>query len=70
MMTREELEQLKELITDVELKAIVFGRAAERCDLNDVYTRAPSYEKYRDAKHAEWSKAANTMYDFMEGLVK
>ena len=69
-MNQEQYEQLKELIADVELKCLIYGRACERYDLNDEYSRYPSLEKYRDSKHQDWGEASDKLHKFLEGFVK
>lgn len=69
-MTKEQYEELRGLVTDVELKCLVYGRACERYDLNEEYSRFPALEKYRAAKHQAWGEASDKLYKFLEKLVK
>lgn len=69
-MTKEQYEELRGLITDVEMACLIYGRACERYDLNDEYSRFPSLEKYRDSKHQAWNKASVKLYKFLEGCVE
>ncbi|QIN96130.1 hypothetical protein PQC48_gp065 [Escherichia phage MN05] len=68
-MTKEEFQELKYLTTDVQLKAMVFGRACHRFDTCDESSKE-TCKSYMDKKHLEWGKASNALYDYMKGLVK
>lgn len=69
-MTKEQYEELRGLVTDVELKCLVYGRACERYDLNEEYSRFPTLEKNRTSKHCAWGEASDKLYKFLEKLVK
>ncbi|QEM42444.1 hypothetical protein CPTPhageEI1_239 [Klebsiella phage EI] len=69
-MTKEQLEELRGLISEVEMKCLIYGRACERHDLNDEYSRFPALKKYRTNKHQAWTEASNKLHVFLNGLVK
>lgn len=66
-MTREEFQELKGLITEVELKVMVFGRISQ---LHDGCDNKDKFKDRLDTAHNEWGKASNNLYDYMKGLVK
>lgn len=69
-MTKEQHEKLRGLIADVEMKCLIYGRACERHDLNDEYSRFPALEKYRAAKHQAWGEASSELHKFLDEMVK
>lgn len=69
-MNKEQYETLRGLIADVEMKCLIYGRACERHDLNDEYSRFPALEKYQAAKHQAWGEASSKLHNFLDGLVK
>lgn len=69
-MTKEQLEELRGLISEVEMKCLIYGRACERHDLNDEYSRFPALKKYREDKHQAWGEASTKLNKFLNGLVK
>ncbi|BCG45146.1 hypothetical protein PQC46_gp089 [Escherichia phage O18-011] len=68
-MTEEEFQELKGLTTEVQLKAMTFGRACHRFDTCDESSKE-ACKSYMDKKHLEWGKASNDLYNYMKGLVK
>lgn len=68
-MTEEEFQELKGLTTEVQLKAITFGRACHQFDIC-VESSKEACKSYMDKKHFEWGKASIDLYDYMKGLVK
>ena len=67
-MNQEQFETMKELIADVENAAIMYGRAAERYDLNEEYSRYSSLEKYKQSKFIAWDEKSDALHSFMEKL--
>lgn len=67
-MNQEQFETMKELIADVENAAIIYGRAAERYDLNEEYSRYPLLEKYKQSKFVAWGEKSEALHNFMEKL--
>lgn len=66
-MTREEFQEIKGLITEVELKVMVFGRISQ---LHDGCDNKGKFQDRLDIAHNEWGKASNKLHNFIESLVE
>lgn len=67
-MNQEQFETMKGLIAQVEIKAIVYGRACSAEDTNENESMAKALNMIKAKAHRKWGEASKELHDFMETL--
>lgn len=67
-MNQEQYETLKGLIAENELACIVFGRAAENHDKNDIMSMNKPLRAIKEKYRANWSEKSKSLHDFIDTL--
>lgn len=67
-MNQEQYETLKGLIAENELACIVFGRAAENYDKNDIMSMNKPLRAIKEKYHANWNEKSKALHDFIDTL--
>lgn len=67
-MNQEQYETLKGLIAENELACIVFGRAAENYDKNDILSMNKPLRAIKEKYRANWDEKSKALHDFIDTL--